>query len=154
MEATLARPTTASWTKFLVLLGDGAGPEVFTAPCALTSKGIALSADTADSTVGDCDDPDAPTWVERVVRSLTGTVTGSGLMAAESSATWRAWFLSGAAKNVRVKIDLPLADDGGYYAGSFVLTGLEQTGAEADGKIRFAITMLSDGEITWVPASS
>lgn len=152
----MAKPVTASWSKLLIMVGNGAGPEVFAAPCALISKGISLTADTSDSNVPDCDSPDLPSWVNRVVRSLTAGVTGSGRLAlgAAGSGVWRAWFLSGAAKNCRIKIDVPLANDGGYYAGSFVLTAMNITGNESDGKIGVDVTMASDGEVTWVPASA
>lgn len=151
----MAKPTTASWSKFLVLVGDGASPEVFTAPCALTAKGIDIRADTSDSNVPDCDSPDLPSWVERTIRSMSGTVSGSGRLAlGTASAMWRAWMLSGQAKNVRIKIDTVLADDGGYFAGSFLLTGFRLSGNETDGKIGVDVTLVSDGELTWVAASA
>lgn len=151
----MAKPTTASWSKFLVLVGDGAGPEVFTAPCALTAKGLDISADTSDSNVPDCSDPDLPSWVERVVRGLSGTISGSGRLAlGTASSMWRAWALNGSAKNVRIKIDVPLANDGGYFAGSFLLTRFRLTGNESDGKIGVDVTLVSDGPLTWTAASS
>lgn len=150
----MAKPTTASWTKLLIMLGDGGGTEVFTAPCALITKGIALTADTSDNNVQDCADPDAPTWVERVVRGLSAEITGSGRLAMESFDEWRTWFLSGDPKNIRVKIDMTLAQNGGHFAVRAVCTGLTISGNEDDGKIGIDVTMVSDGEVTWVPASA
>lgn len=152
----MAQPVTASWSKFIFLLESPAGSGTFVAPCGLTSKGLALTADTADSNIVDCDDPDAPTWTAREVRSLSGEFTGSGLLAlgANGSALWRTWFTSGDSRNVRIKRDVPLANDGGHWAGLAKLTALTENGNEDDGKIGFDITVVSDGILTWVPASA
>ena len=149
----MARPTTASWTKLLIMLGNAASPEVFTAPCALTTKGISFSADTSDSNVPDCDDPDAPSWVERVKRSLSAGITGSGRLAMESLPTWWNFYKQDESKNVRVKLDVSAANNGGHWAGKFVLTAFNIEGNENDGKIGVSVTLASDGEVVWVPAT-
>lgn len=145
----MAKPQTLSWTKLSIWPGDGVTPtEDFTsAVCGLVTKGFTLSADTSDTTVPDCDDPDAAAWVERVIRSLSSGVTGSGLMAEEKFAFWRDWMLSAAAKNVRIVIDGSTID--GYFYGAYLLTSFELSGAQADGKIQISLTMQSDGEIAW-----
>lgn len=150
----MAQPKTATWSKLLVQLGDGAVPETFAQPCALVSRGFNVAADTTDSDVPDCDNPDAPTWVQRTIRSFSGEISGEGVLALVSHATWRTWFLSGLAKNVRVKLDVPLADGGGYYAGAFLLTKFALSGNKGDGKVGVSITLVSDGVIAWVPAAS
>ena len=151
----MAKPKTASWTKLLIMVGDGGSPtETFAAPCGLNTKGINFGAETADVTVPDCNDPSLPAWIERVVRSLSGTVPGSGLLALEALPVWRAWFFSGAPRNCRIKIDVPLADNGGHFAGRFVITTFNIGAAEDDGKIQVEIELQSDGEVIWVPAAS
>ncbi len=151
----MAKPKTASWSRLLVQLGDGATPtEVFTAPCALITKGLSFSAETSDSNVPDCDNPDLPSWVERNVRALSAEITGAGRLALSAQSPWRTWFMGGEAKNVRIKLDVPLADGGGHYAGKFRLTRLNFTGNESEGKIGVEVTMVSDGEVAWVAASA
>ncbi|WP_375458887.1 phage tail tube protein [uncultured Enterovirga sp.] len=151
----MAQPKTAAWSKLLVQLGDGTTPtEVFSQPCALVARGLGLSAETADSTVPDCDDPNLPSWVERTIRSFSGEITGSGRLALAAHSMWRTWFLSGASKNVRIKFDVPLADGGGHYVGKFVLTRFNLAGNESDGKIGVEVTMVTDGALAWVPASA
>ena len=44
----MAQPTTAPGTKFLILIGNGATPEVFGEPCGLTTKGMATTAASND----------------------------------------------------------------------------------------------------------
>lgn len=142
----MAKPTTLSAAKMLILIGDGATPtEVFEAPCGLTTKGFDLNAASNDVLVPDCDDPDAPAWLERAVQSLSGQITGNGVMAVESFDLWRDWALGGLPKNARLKLDAPAL---GYYAGSFILTKFTLGGAQGD-KVTVDITLDSDGQITW-----
>lgn len=148
----MATPTVKSFGNFLVKVGNAASPEVFSAPCGFTEKALQLSADTVDTTLPDCDDPDAPSWVARDVTRLAAQVTGSGVMATESVATWRAWYLSGNPKNVRVEIAGASSAGGGYYAGAFLLTSME-LGAKIGEKVTCNVTLVSDGPVTWTAAS-
>ena len=148
----MTRPTTLKGSKFLIQLGDGADPEVFTAPCALNTKGIALSGQANEFEVDDCDDPDAPTWIERVMRSLSGEVTGEGTLAMESWNTWNAWFTSGLEKNIRVKLDETGANNGGYFSMSAVLSSLALT-AQQRGLAQISVTLQSNGAIVWTAAA-
>lgn len=144
----MAKPKTLSWTKLSVWPGDGASPEDFTsAVCGLTTKSFTISADTSDIVVPDCDDPDEPAWVERVIRSLSSGFSGSGLMAEDIYATWRAWALSGLAKNVRIVIDGTTI--AGYYQGSYVLSSFETNGNQGDGKMQISLQLQSDGLVAW-----
>ncbi|CAL8981545.1 hypothetical protein RHODGE_RHODGE_02830 [Rhodoplanes serenus] len=143
----MAKPTTQRWTKLSIWPGDGASPEDFTSKvCGLTSKGISFSASTSDSNVPDCDNPDAPSWTERVAQALSSTVSGSGVMAEETFAFWRDWFLSGAPKNVRIVLGLTAP---GYFAGSYLLTSFELTGNQGDGKVQVSLQLQSDGPVSW-----
>lgn len=143
----MAKPTTQRWSKLSIWVGDGASPEDFTSQvCGLVTKGIAFSTQTGDTVVPDCDDPDLPSWIERVPRSLSASVTGAGVMAEETFAFWRTWFLSAEAKNARIVLEITTP---GYFFGAFVLTAFELTGNEADGKVQVNLTMQSDGAVAW-----
>jgi TP901-1 family phage major tail protein len=148
----MARPTTYSAKKLLILLGDGGTPEVFAAPCGLTTRGIEFSKETNDVTVPDCDDPDLPAWTERSVRTLSASVSGSGILAAEAHATWRAAFLNTNSVNCRIKIDDTLGNGGGYYSGKFHLSAFSITGEIGD-KLQVEITLDSDSDIVWTDAT-
>jgi hypothetical protein len=147
----MAKPTTFSASKLYISLGNGGSPEVFTVPCGLTTRGITLTKNTNDVTVPDCDDPDAPAWIERAVENLSGEATGSGILAAEALPTWQAAFNSTVSRNVRIGINAPPASNGGYYAGKAHLTSFGVTGDLGD-KLQVAVTIVSDGEWVWVPA--
>lgn len=144
----MARPSTVKGSKFLIRLGDGEEVETFAAPCALTTKGIDFAAETNDFNVPDCDDPDAPTWTERVISALSAGVSGSGTLAMESKSIWEAWFLSGLEKNIQVAIDIPEASGGGYYSMSAVLTAFN-IGANQGELATIEVTIQSNGEVVW-----
>src|SRR5262245_42004282 len=142
----MAKPTTFPFKDLIILIGDGATPtEGFTAPCGLTTKNFELSANSNEVQVPDCDDPDAPAWIERVVATMTGDIAGNGVMAKESFTLWRDWALQGVTKNARVQI---VGTGMGYYGGAFILSSFAIS-ADLGDKVQVDIAMDSDGQITW-----
>ncbi|MFG1341884.1 phage tail tube protein [Xanthobacter autotrophicus] len=140
----MAKPTTFRGTSLLIKLGDGGSPEAFDFPCGLTTNGLNRSAETNDTTVPDCDDPDAPAWTEREVLTLAWEASGSGVLAAESVAIWDAWHASGLPKNVQ--IDVGVAGTGRRYTGRGLLTSYNTT-AERGQKVIVEVTISGDGEL-------
>lgn len=141
----MAQPTTLAFSKMLILVGDGVSPETFASPCGLTSKSFDISASSNDVQVPDCDDPDAPAWTDRVVKALSGKVSGSGIMAVESFTIWRDWALGGLPKNVRIQL---VGTGLGYYSGSFILDSFSLKASLGD-KVQVDVSLSSDGQITW-----
>ena len=150
----MTKPATTTFGKFLVEL-ESATPGTFAAPCGFTQKGFELTAATSETNVPDCDDPEAPAWVERGVTSFSAQITSSGVMALGSVDTWRTWFMSGLAKNVRVHINETSGNGGGYYAFAALLTNLgKSTQLGSDGnKVQQSVTIQSTGPVTWTAAS-
>lgn len=120
-------------------------------PCGLTTKGINFSSTTNEVDVPDCDNPDAPAWVERDTKSKSAQIQGSGILAMETSPLWWDWFKSGESRNIRVKIDEPGAINAGYWEGHGLLTGFNVSG-EIGAKVNVEVTIDSDGEFVWVKA--
>ncbi|MCA6098865.1 phage tail tube protein [Bradyrhizobium australafricanum] len=145
----MAQPTVIAGTKLLILVGDGASPEVFAEPCGLTTKSFNLTASTNTTLIPDCDDPEAPAWEAKDVNSLAAQVSGSGVMAVESYAKWNDWFMSAAARNAQIKLDNAGL---GHYAGSFILTSLKLTGTRGQ-KVTVDVTLDNDQAVTWVDAA-
>lgn len=139
----MAKPVTLAFSKLLILVGDGASPETFAAPCGLTSKGFDITATSNGIEVPDCDDPDAPAWTDRVVKALSGSVSGAGILATESFGIWRDWALGGLAQNVRIQL---VGTGLGYYSGSFILNKFSIKASLGD-KVQVDIGMESDGEV-------
>lgn len=136
----MTQATTLKFSQFLIKLGNGAGPEVFSAPCGLNSRGFSRTAATSDTNVPDCDDPDAPSWLERDVVSLSGQMSGSGVVADEDFDVWNDWFESGVAKNVQITLGTRT------WAGAAILSKLDVTGQRGQ-RVQFSATLDSDGEI-------
>lgn len=142
----MTKPTTLPAGKYLILLGNGASPEIFAAPCGLTTKGFNQSKSVQETVVPDCDNPDAAAYVERGVDSISGEISGSGVLALEAFDTWRLAFESGGSINCRIKLDQ--VGLGGYYQGAFVMTQFNMT-AQRGQKINVDVTLQSDGAYTW-----
>lgn len=149
----MAKPDTMRGSHLLIMLGDGASPETFASPCGLTTKAINFDATTNDFNVPDCADPDAPSWTERVVDALSATIPGNGVLSLADLADWRDWFFSGLPRNVQVSVDETLASGGGYFQGSAVLTTFNIGGNQGE-LATLEIAIQSNGEVSWVPASS
>jgi hypothetical protein len=73
----MTQPTVLPGTKLLILVGDGASPEVFGEPCGLTTKSFELSASTNTTLIPDCADPEAPAWEAKDVNALSATASTS-----------------------------------------------------------------------------
>lgn len=146
----MAQGTSTSFGNFLIKLGDGGGPEVFAAPCGLTTKGFNQTANVQETTVPDCSDEDAAAFIERGVDTLSSEISGAGVMTQEAFTTWRAWFLSAASKNCRI---YPNGASGGYWQGAFILSAFNLT-VNRGQKVEVSVTMQSDGAYTWTNPDS
>ncbi len=137
----MAQATTSKFSEFLVLLGDGGSPsETFSDPCGLTSRGFQRTANMNDTNIPDCEDPDAPTWLGRDVISYQATLSGAGVVAAESFGTWEAWWQSGESKNVRVELG-DHAWEGAFKLADFNISG------ERGQRVNMDVSLVSDGVI-------
>ncbi|MEN6535649.1 MAG: phage tail tube protein [Bryobacteraceae bacterium] len=141
----MAQPEVIAGTKLLLLVGDGASPEVFGEPCGLTTKAFDLSASTNTTLIPDCDDPEAPAWEATDINALSGSATGNGVMAVASFAIWNDWFMSATGKNMQIKLDHASL---GYYSGSFKLTGFKLSGTRGN-KVLVDVTIKNDGAVIW-----
>jgi len=149
----MALAKTVKFGDFIVQVGDGASPEVFSAPCGLTSRGINKSASTNEQTVPDCADEDGAAWTARSTDALSAEISGSGVMDRDAYALWNEWFESAEARNVRVVVVGNLAAGGGHHAGAFILTAFNSTG-ERGQRVNVEVTLSSDGAVLWVPAAA
>lgn len=142
----MTQAMTTTFGKFLIELGDGATPiEAFAAPCGMNSRGFKRTAATNTTNVPDCNDPDAPSWLETDVVSLAWSLSGSGVAASEDFAVWETWFNSGLSKNVRITLDKGLATEK-KWVGPAKLTDLEYTGQRGN-RNTFTVAIAGDGKL-------
>lgn len=147
----MARAKTTK--KLLVQLGDGGSPETFSANCSInTTKEFTITASPLEFNIPDCDDEDAPSWIARVIDTLSAGFTGAGTLDTPSFEAWREWMLSGEERNLRVRLDVPGADGGGYFEGPYVPTTLGLS-KEGKGLVQINVEVQSAGEVVWVDAS-
>lgn len=146
----MAKPETARFGKFSVSIEDPDNPGTYIAPCGFTSKALTLSKNLAEVNIPDCDDPDAASWVGRDVQSLTASVTGEGVMAAEAAPMWMEFFESVESRSARVEIEF--ASGTLSYTGLMHLETLNPT-ADLGQRVNMSVSMQSDGEMVgeWEP---
>lgn len=151
----MAQPRTLSFSNFKIWISDTDSPGVFTAPCGFREKSLTITAETSETNVPDCDNPEDPAWIERAVTALSAAVNGNGVMAMASLTTWRTWMLAANARTVRVELNDTGANGGGYYEGDALIVSLGHEaalGTEA-GKVQLPVQLLSTGEWTWTAAA-
>lgn len=134
-----------------VLIGDGASPtELFAHPCALPERSLNLSAETSETAIPNCVNEDAATWIERRTRTRSATITGTGMLATQSSPTWTRLFGLDTPFNIRVEVPGTGAQGGGQWRGTAILTGLEY-GATVGQAMQVNVNIISAGNWTWTP---
>lgn len=142
----MAQPDIIKGTYFSLMLGDGGGPETFTALCGFTTRTFRGQINTADQFTRDCDDPENVP-VRRITAtgkqwslSGEGTVNRANLEAIQNEL--------GDISNWRFAFTEP-ADDlvyQGYWAGAFMLTSIEITASD-ESYATINISLESDGEV-------
>lgn len=145
----MAQATAITFSKVRILLGDGASPETFGAPCGFNARALNRSKNTTEVDIPDCADEDAPAWVGRDVRSLTWGVTGEGVLAEESVQDWEDFFASSAPRNVRVELEFPGSVGTLTYNGAAHLTTYN-VGANRGERATINVELQGDGAL--VPA--
>lgn len=136
----MTQATTLRFSAFLIKLGNGGNPEVFAAPCGLNSRGFSRTAATNDTNVPDCDNPDAPSWLDRDVVSLSGSLSGAGVVADEDFDVWDGWWMSGVSKNIQITLGART------WSGAAILTKLDVTGNRGK-RTDFTATIDTDGAL-------
>ena len=140
----MAIATTYGYSKFLIKIGDGGAPEVFTDPCGLTSKGFTRTANLNDTNMPDCDDPDAPSWLGREVVSYQASIAGAGIVAEECNR--RLGSMVDGRRNPQCQDRARAQPAHIAWTMPAKLQEFAIT-AERGGKVEMAVTLVSDGEV-------
>lgn len=142
----MAKPTTYKGSLVAIYL-ETATTGIFAKPCGLNNVTITANKNSQDTNVPDCEDPEAPQWIERDVESLDMSVTGSGVLAAEALETWWDAFSSTETVNARIYVGaLTDVTNGYFWEGEFHLTSFEVTGQTGQ-RAQVSISLASSGEV-------
>lgn len=147
----MAKPKTFRPGRFLIMLGDGATPEQFRAPCGFSSKSFTWNRGLSEVNIPDCVDPDQPDWTGRDVQSMSCSLSGEGLLTVEALPTWLGVLNS--IESVNVQVELTYPDVGVLLmSGAMQLESFE-IGAQQGQRVSANVSMQSDGEMTssWTP---
>jgi predicted secreted protein len=133
--------------QLLIQIGNGASPEVFTAPNLInTTRGISFSTSTESDELIDLANQSAPAQTIRRVKSTDVKIDGAGMIHKADVYEWIDWANGGNIKNVKVT-------DGSWVGtGPFVLTSFQISG-ERRKSSECQITLEQAGAITWSKAA-
>lgn len=149
----MAQVKSFKFGETMILIGDGATPEVFAAPCGLNEMTMTMTADTAETILPDCANPDDPAWKVTDVSALQMTLSGTGVLDKDARVTWEDWMMSGAEVNVRWMYDVLLADGGGYYQAPAILTNITVTATRGQ-RATVDVSITLNGKPTFTDASA
>lgn len=150
----MAQPITASFGGVVVTIDDGSGSNQV-APCGLIKKSVKFQAQSSDTVVPDCDDPNLPAFVERNVVSLSCEISGNGVMAMENTALWMGFFMGGVSRPCVVTFPGTGANGGFSITGAFILSDfpLDVDRKSEGGRAQQSITLQNDGAFVYAPSA-
>jgi len=139
----------------LIKVSDGAGTPAFAHPCLINAaRGIVFTANTNQTRIPDCDDPELIGWLKREKTDLGATINGAGVLNTTDTEFYFNWVTDADPIAVRVELNgVSLANGGGYFAGNFHCTNFEVTGDLGD-YAQCSVGLENDGAVTWVDASA
>lgn len=146
----MAKATTFNNGDVILQIATDAGGTTFASICGVLKRQFELTKDTNSFEVPDCDDADAPAWVERAVKSLSSKISMSGMASAEAIPTLNGAFAANASRAVKFRIVGGGTGAGTpdlLFSGAYHLTSLKFD-TENGGKVQADISLESDGEVT------
>lgn len=128
----------------LIQIGDGQSPEVFSNLCGMTTRSFNMSANSVDTTIPDCQNPEATPQKTGTPGIKNRTFTGSGKFVANADS---ARFLGHVndATIFNAKVIVPGL---GSYTGPWFVTDFEFSG-EAEGTMDFSATFEAAGPLDY-----
>lgn len=147
----MAQPTTTRGGKLRILL-DLTGSGTYTAPCGFNSKTVTFNKGLEEVLLSDCASPDDIPWTGRDATSLSMSISGEGVLAAESKDTWFTAFHR--TDSVAAKIEIEFPADTDTWTGLMHIEALEIAGQNGR-RVTLNTSMQNDGEMvrTTTPAS-
>lgn len=148
----MAKPTTYKGSLVAIYLKDPADttpPFTFLKPCGLNNHTVTFTKNAQEVNVPDCDDPEAPQWIERDVESLDFSASGEGILAAESVDAWWDYFNSTDAVLARIYIGAPTDTTDGYFWEGLVHVNNFEVVGQTGTRATVTVGVVSSGEMTF-----
>jgi hypothetical protein len=123
---------------------DPAAPTVFTTICGMVDVTVNRAAAVDEAEIPDCDDESLPLSVEVQVRSITVTVSATGVWAQTSHGKLQDWFYSSAPLEARVRNTGAAIGDTEIESGPALLTTLNNARTKGQ-KVTAEIEIRFDG---------
>lgn len=137
----------------LIKLGNGAGPEAFSAVCGIQDATINRTVQSQDRFVRDCAKPGEVPNRKVKVTGKQLDITGAGLTDKASIATFDAAL--GVAKNIKAECYQADGTDAGLLLGTFALNAVmtaANMNVARNGDGSSEMTIASNGAWVWTPA--
>lgn len=115
--------------------------------CGLIDAEITRTANMDTAEVPDCDDESLPLSLEKSVRSIEFSVSGTGVWAQESHGTLMDWFYSSATKQCRIGNTNAAIGETEYETGTAYITNLSHSRTKGQ-KVTASIELQFDGTPT------
>jgi hypothetical protein len=143
---------TLKFANQVMLIGDGASPEVYEAPCGFTTLTLTVNIATNDTNVPDCDDPSLPSWLISDEVSKQMVLSGDGVLDTDAFQMWREWLLAGGEKNVRWFTSGTGANGGGYFQAPGIMSTYSENGQRGQRwNLSSAVTL--NGKPAWTASA-
>lgn len=129
----------------LIQIGDGAGPEVFTNLCGITTRSFNMSTNEVDTTVPSCTNPGDQVQKTSIPGIASRTFSGSGKFVSSAAMTaFMTHVIESTAFNAKVIVPAL-----GTFTGSWFVTDFEFAG-ETEGNMDFSATFTAADVLTFV----
>jgi len=140
----MALAVTAKYEEFILEIEWVASSGTYVPVCGLIDVTISRTASLDTSEIPDCDDESLPLSIEKSVRSVEVTISGTGSWAQSSAGYMLDWFYSSATKNVRLRNTKAGSGDTKIESGPALLTNYSNARAKGQ-KVSAEIEIVFDG---------
>jgi len=141
----MAGPNTVKSTELLVKVAI-AGGSTYAHPCTINAdRNFEITASTNSIPAVDCDNPQLPKWILRIVDTLEAGITGGGLTHKDDIIPYMDALTSGTPLSVIVEVG---GTGGVAFTGNYIINKFGFAGSDGD-FVKSDVSFESDGKITY-----
>lgn len=148
----MSQPDIIRGTYFILAMGDGEEVETFNPLCGITTRQFTYQANTTDTFIRDCADPEDVPIRRLIVTGEQWSLSGNGSLNRADVEDIEA--AKGTTKNYRFYWTEPTGDEvyAGYYEGPAILVNATIDGND-DNYAQMSMQFESDGQWTFTPTA-